>query len=145
MKVWFCLITLVLLLANDSRAASCSCQNKPQGRHVIESLPSPNDEEIQKIRTPNQWHNPYVIVDSEGYELILYNQTRNPTSLTLRQLEQILLKLPREQWPLGGVVAVQESGLRSPGDDAKIAENLKALKRMLGSHKLRINDKWPSG
>lgn len=81
----------------------------------------------------------------DGYELILRDQPRSQVLLNVNELEHSLLKMPLERWPLGRVVAVSESGLRSPGDDAKIAGNLKTLKRMLDPHKLWIVDQWPSG
>jgi hypothetical protein len=84
------------------------------------------------------------MVCRDGYELILHDQPRSQVLLSLDQLEKALLKMPLERWPLGKVVAVQESGLRSPGDDTKIGLNLKAVIRMLGSHKVRA-DRWPSG
>jgi hypothetical protein len=111
---------------------------------VIDSLPAPNDEEIRKIRTADQWHNPYVIVHCDGYQLVHHDQPSSQAPLTLDELEETLLKMPVERWPLGRVVAVQESGLRSPGDGARIACNLSALKRMLESHNVRV-DQWPSG
>ena len=114
-----------------------------QETHVLDSVPEPNDEEIRKIRTPEQWHNPFVVVDSDGYELILHDQPRTAVGMSLCELEKALLKLPLERWPLGRVVAVSENGLRSPGDNEKIAKNLEELKRMLRSHKLRV-ELWPS-
>ena len=116
-----------------------------QETHVLDSVPEPNDEEIRKIQTPEQWHNPFVIVDGDGYELILHDQPRTAVGMSLCELEKALLKLPLERWPLGRVVAVSENGLRSPGDNEKIAKNVEELKRMLRSHKLRVNDLWPSG
>jgi hypothetical protein len=85
------------------------------------------------------------MVDSDGYELILHDQPRTAIGMSLCDVEKALLKLPLERWPLGRVVAVQENGLRNPGDNEKIAKNLEELKRMLRSHKLRVNDLWPSG
>src|SRR5436190_14433909 len=145
MKVPFSIIALVMIAACSGTAVSSrSTQTKSQkDTCVIDSLPAPDDQEIRKIRTGDEWHNPYVIVHRDGYELILHDQPRRDLHLSLDDLEQSLLKMPLERWPLGKVVAVQESGLRSPGDDANIASNLKVLKRMLESHKLRV-DLWPS-
>jgi len=145
MKVPFSIIALVLTAACSGTAVSSRLtQTKSQkDTSVIDSLPAPDDQEIRKIRTGDEWRNPYVIVHRDGYELILHDEPRHPPHLSLDDLEQTLLKMPLERWPLGKVVAVQESGLQSPGDDANIASNLKALKRMLESHRLRV-DLWPS-
>ncbi len=111
--------------------------------HVLDSVPEPNDEEIRKIRTAEQWPNPHVVVDADEYQLILHDQSRTALRMGLDELEKALLKTPLERWPLGRVVAVSENGLRSPGDNEKIAKNLEELKRMLRSHKLRV-ELWPS-
>jgi hypothetical protein len=147
MRVSFWIISLIVLVLGfwpGTPASSSSTQTKSQkDTRVIDSLAAPNDDEIRKIRTADQWHNPLVMVHRDGYELILHNQPRSQVLLNLNELEHSLLKMPLERWRLGRVVAVSENGLRSPGDDAKIASNLKALKRMLESHKLRT-DQWPS-
>jgi hypothetical protein len=146
MKVSSSIIALVLIVVACSGTALPSrlTQTKSQkDTRVIDSLPAPDDQEIRKIRTGDEWHNPYVIVHHDGYELILHDQPRRYLHINLDDLEQTLLKMPLAQWPLGKVIAVQESGLRSPGEDGKIASNLKAVKRMLESYKLRV-DLWPS-
>jgi hypothetical protein len=146
MKVSFSIIALGLILGASSGTAapSLSIQTKSQkDTRVVDSLPAPDDQEILKIRTGDEWHNPYVIVHRDGYELILHDQSRQFVHLSLDDLEQTLLKISLQRWPLGKVVAVEESGLQSPGENMKIASNLKALKRMLESHKLRV-DLWPS-
>ena len=115
-----------------------------QQTHILDSVPEPNDEEIRKIRTAKQWHNPYVMVYGDDYELILHDQSRTAVRMSLGELEEALLKMPLEQWPLGRVVAVSEIGLRNPDDNEKVTKNLEELKCMLLSHKLRV-DLWPSG
>ena len=119
-------------------------QDRPKpDTHIIESVPDPNDEEIRKIQTFEEWHNPYVMVERDRYELIFQGQPRTATRLTLDELEDGLLKLPRERWPLGRVVGVQEIAIRTRGDDDKITENWKALIRMLTTHRVRAN-LWPT-
>lgn len=145
MRVTFSIIALVLILGACSETAVCSrlTQAKSPTR-VIDSLPAPDDQEIRKIRSADEWHNPYVVVRRDGYELILPEQPRSQVLLSLDELEKALLKMPLERWPLGKIVAVQEIELRSPGDDTKIGLNLKAVIRMLGSHNVRVG-RWPSG
>jgi hypothetical protein len=111
--------------------------------HILDSVPEPKDEKIRKIRTAEDWHNPYVMVYRDSFELILHDRPRTPEKLRLAELEKSLLDLPLERWPLGRVVAVQEIAIRSVGDDEKIAKNIEALKRMLQSHKVRV-DLWPT-
>ena len=131
---------LSLALVLMSMAVGCSAQTQGD---VLDGLPDPDAEAIGKIRDAKQWHNPYVIVNRDGYELILHDRPRTTERSNLAALEDALVKLPRERWPLGRVVAVQENSIRSIGDDERIATNLIALKRMLESHKVRI-DLWPA-
>jgi hypothetical protein len=147
MKLFLCLVTPLLLVvfhhcSTAEKVTSDQTKSPARSTRVIDSLPAPKDEEIRK-QTADGWRNPYVIAYTDGYELILPDQERSTAHLTLNDLENRLLDLPSERWPLGGVVAVQEIGLRSPGDDSKIASNLRVLKLMLESHKLRA-DAWPS-
>ena len=147
MRAWLWNITwFVLVIGNCSGTGTYSNLNQAKSQkdtRVIDSLLAPNQKEIRKIRTADQWHNPYVIMHSDGYELILHDQARGQALLTLDELEDALLKMPLDRWPLGRVVAAQEIGLRSRGDDTKIAASLKALKRMLESHKVRVVQ-WPT-
>jgi hypothetical protein len=107
--------------------------------HILDSVPEPKDEEIRKIRTAEDWHNPYVMVYRDGFELILHDRPRTSERVPLVEIEKSLLDLPLKRWPLGRVVAVQEIAIRSAGDDEKIAKNIEALKRMLQSHKVRVD------
>jgi len=106
-------------------------------------VPGPRDEDIRKVRTAEDWHNPYVMVYRNSFELILPDRPRTSERVSLVEIEKSLLDLPLESWPLGRVVAVQEIAIRSAGDDQKIARNIRALKRMLQSHKVRV-DLWPT-
>jgi len=112
-------------------------------RSELDIVPKPDDDAIRQIHDAEQWHNPFVVVHRDGYELILRPDPRTTERLNLYELEEALLKLQHARWPLGRVVAVVENSLRSKGDDERIAEGLKELKKMLESHKLRV-DLWPS-
>jgi hypothetical protein len=83
------------------------------------------------------------MVYRDSFELILHDRPRTSERVPLVEIEKSLLDLPLERWPLGRVVAVQEIAIRSAGDDEKIAKNIEALKRMLQSHKVRV-DLWPT-
>jgi hypothetical protein len=137
--------SLLVVLSHYSGTLECAVvQTKSHSdTRIIDSLPPPKDQEIRKIRTAGEWHNPYIIVFADGYELILHDQKRDSAHLTMNELENTLLDVPSQRWPLGRVVAVQETGLRSPDDNSKIASNLRLVKRMFESHKIRV-DQWPS-
>jgi len=118
-------------------------QDSKRQTHVLDSVPGPRDEAIRKIRTPKDWHNPYVMIYRDSFELILHDRPRTSERIQLAKLEKSLLDLSLERWPLGRVVAVQEIAIRSGRDDEKIARNMAALKRMLQAHKIRV-DLWPT-
>ena len=121
-----------------SQVALGQADSKKQ-TYILDSVPEPRDEEIRQIRTAEDWHNPYVMVYRDSFELILHDRPRTSRRVTLVKLEKLLLGLSRERWPLGRVVAVQEIAIRSPGDDEKISRNVEALKRMLRTHKVRVD------
>jgi hypothetical protein len=112
-------------------------------RSELDMVPEPDANAIRQIHDAEKWHNPFVVVHRDGYELIWRPDPRTMERLNLSELEEALLKLPRARWPLGRVVAVAENSIVSKGDDERIAEGLKELKKMLESHKLRV-DLWPA-
>jgi hypothetical protein len=128
----------ILGLGNVQRPLETKAQ-----RSELDMVPEPNGGAIRQIHDAEQWHNPFVVVNRDSYELILHPDPRTTERLNLTELEEALLKLPRARWPLGRVVAVVENSLRSKGDDERIAKGLKELKKMLESHKVRV-DLWPS-
>jgi hypothetical protein len=54
-----------------------------------------------------------------------------------------LEKLPSMAWPYGLVVAVQENGVRAPGDDSRIKRNREELVRLLEKAGVKV-DLWGS-
>jgi hypothetical protein len=102
-------------------------------------------EEIRRIRTAADWPNPIVIVNSDSFYLLLFvDGQRVQEESNLADLEKRLNELELDRWTLGRVVAVQENGLRSPGDNEQISERAKEVKQMLELHNVLI-ELWPSG
>ena len=115
-----------------------------QGTNTLKGIPDPKMEEIRRIRRED-WPNPIVVVDSYSFYLINFiDGERVQEKLNLADLEKTLKELKLDRWPLGRVVAVQENGLRNPGDNEKIFEKSKEVKHMLELHKVMI-ELWPSG
>src|SRR4030095_679818 len=111
----------------------------------FERITEPKVEEIRRIRIAKDWPNPFIIVNSDGFYLILHVDGRRvEKELKLADLEKMLTELTLDHWPLGRVVAVAENGLRSPGDNEKISDKSREVKRMLELHKVMI-ELWPSG
>lgn len=146
MKLSLCIFILVLFASHHHVYAQHIARPQTKSHshpRVIDSLPPPNEIAIRKIRTADEWNNPYVVVYADGYELLRHDDNREDAHLSLEELKTVVLDLPAQQWPLGKVIAAQEIGPRSPGDEAKIASKLRSLKLMLESYKLRVA-LWPS-
>lgn len=93
------------------------------------------------IRDGASWANPFLLVRRGGVEIIGVTDVGN--GIPIDRVEGVLLRLPDSAWPYGLVVAVQENGIRAPGDDAPIRairEKLLALLKRLGI----AADLWPS-
>jgi hypothetical protein len=139
-------LLIVLGLAAGIGGCGGNVQRPPETRvqrGELDMVPAPDDDAIRQIHDAEQWHNPFVVVNRDGYELILRPDPRTTERLSLSELEEALLKLPRARWPLGRVVAVAENSIVLKGHDERIAERVEELKKMLESHKLRV-DLWPS-
>ncbi|MFN2531868.1 MAG: hypothetical protein ABR555_11275 [Pyrinomonadaceae bacterium] len=150
MKSIRCSITLCLLVMSlcGPRIGNSEAAQKEPGRKkettTMDRLPEPKIEQIRRIRTAKDWPNPIVVVNSDSFYLILYVDGRQvQEELGLADLERKLMALGIERWSLGRVVAVQENGLRSPGEDEKIFLKCEEVKRMLEQHKIMV-ELWPS-
>jgi hypothetical protein len=119
-------------------------QTSKQDTNTLERIPDPKVKEIRRVRRAN-WPNPFIIVNSDCFYLILQvDRRRVEEKLKLAELEKRLMGLTIDRWPVGRVVAVQENGLRSPGDNEKISDKSKEVKHMLELHNVMI-ELWPSG
>lgn len=82
------------------------------------------------------WTNPTLMVHPDGIELVPKGGTGRGPHLTVEAIEASLSGLPREAWPLGRAVAVQENGL---GYGPSQKANLTALLAMLEAHRVFVN------
>ncbi len=118
-------------------------QGSSNAQGVLASLPPPNDKEIKKILEPERWPNPYVMVESGRYELVLPRVPRSSRRLTLAQLERALLALPAGAFPLGGVMGVGQSGLLREEELPAVDKARSDLVQLLRRYGVRA-DLWPS-
>ncbi len=108
---------------------------------ALDQIPAPKPGYAANIRDAKDWPNPYIVVCRDGYVLNVPGRPRNEERYGLIVLEKLLLGLPRESWPLGRVVAVQEQGIRA--NDLAVQGNREALLNLLNSDKVKA-DRWPS-
>jgi hypothetical protein len=139
---------LVFFVCTTHVLTSGNAQNQKTSRkdpNTLERIPAPKMVEIRRIRTAEDWPNPIVVVNADSFYMIMFvDRERVQEELNLADLEKRLKELKLDRWPLGRVVAVQENGLRNPGDNEKISEKAKEVKQMLELHKVMI-ELWPSG
>jgi hypothetical protein len=138
---------LVFFVCTTHALTPANAQNQKTSKkdtNTLENVPDPKMEEIRRIRRED-WPNPIVVVNSDSCYLIMFVRgERVQEELSLADLEKTLKEVKLDRWPLGRVVAVQENGLRNPGDNEKISEKVKEVKQMLELHKVMI-ELWPSG
>lgn len=139
-----CYVVVLFICANHVLTQGTAQNQEMSDINTLERIPDPKMEEIRRICNAEDWPNPIVLVNSDGFYLILHvHGNRIQKELNIIDLEKTLKELKLERWPLGRVVAVAENGLRNPGDNEEIAEKSKEVKQMLESHKLMI-ELWPS-
>jgi hypothetical protein len=93
----------VFLLLTSSVATSCKHENP------------------DSMRDAKDWHNPVLIIEGNGVEVVLPDDRAH---VTMDKLRDYLLNLPDRYWPYGKIIAVQEAGLRSGNDDELIRQNM---------------------
>jgi hypothetical protein len=106
-------------------------------------VPPADPTATQRARTPEEWKNPFLVIRSEGVEMVTSNGSSGDNSVSVDRMKEILLSLPVDSWPYGRIVAVQEISIRSRDDDSSIDKNRRELERMLKDLDITINW-WPA-
>ena len=104
----------------------------------LRSISSPKRQLYQSVRDAGDWRNPYLVVCADGVDVRGIGGRVLP-----EELASILARLPKEAWPYGRIVAVQEIGIRSGGDDELIRDNLTKVLRILREIGIEV-ELWPS-
>ena len=105
-------------------------------------IPPADPAKYRSITDSQQWRNPYLIVQEGIDPWSMSPATKIPT-MSPADVVAYLGKLPSIAWPYGLVVAVQENGLRVPGDDARIKRNREELVGLLEKAGVKV-ELWPS-
>jgi hypothetical protein len=106
-------------------------------------IPPANPAKYLSVADAHEWQNPYLIVRAQGIDVRPINGATETRTMSPAEVTAYLEKLPSIAWPYGSVVAVQESGLRAPGDDAQIKRNREELVRLLEKAGVKF-ELWPS-
>lgn len=104
-------------------------------------IPPPDPNKYRSVRDAHDWQNPYLIVQVNGIRPI--SPAKDTPTMSPADVASYLEKLPSIAWPYGLVVAVQENGVRAPGDDDRIRRNREELVRLLEKAGVKV-DLWPS-
>jgi hypothetical protein len=136
---------LAVLLEVTVVSVSCSQPTSIQRiANVISSpLPPPDPNKYSDVRDARDWQNPYLRVQTNGIDARPNSTPTKVAAMSPGEVVTYLEKLPSTAWPYGLVVAVQENGLRNPGDDAPIKRNREGLVRLLEKAGIKV-DWWPS-
>jgi len=142
-----------LLVAFLCAAIACvSCSQPTSIQRVVDTgasqlknrIPPPDSNKYRSVSDARDWQNPYLLVQANGIDARPISAATEAPTLSLGEVVAYLEKLPSIAWPYGLVVAVQENGLRAPGDDARIKRNREELVRLLEKAGVKV-DLWPSG
>ena|ERR1700730_15293852 len=106
-------------------------------------IPPPDPNKYRSVRDARDWQNPYLMVQADGIDARPISAATEAPTMSPADVVAYLEKLPSMAWPYGLVVAVQENGVRAPGDDARINSNREELVRLLEKAGVRV-DLWPA-
>jgi hypothetical protein len=106
-------------------------------------IPPPDPNKYRSVRDARDWQNPYLMVRANGIDARPISAATETPTMSPADVVAYLEKLPSMAWPYGLVVAVQENGVRAPGDDARIKRNREKLVRLLEEAGVRVS-LWPS-
>jgi hypothetical protein len=105
-------------------------------------IPPADSAKYRSVANAREWQNPYLMVQANGIDARPINAATETPTMAPADVISYLEKLPSIAWPYGLVVAVQENGLRAPGDDAQIKRNREALVRLLEKAGVKV-ELWP--
>ena len=106
-------------------------------------IPPADPSKYRSVRDGRDWQNPYLMVRANGIDVRPISPATESPTMSPANVVAYLEKLPSIAWPYGLVVAVQENGVRAPGDDIPIRNNREELVRLLEKAGIKV-DLWPS-
>lgn len=106
-------------------------------------IPPPDPNKYRSVVDARDWQNPYLMVQANGIDARPISAATDAATMSPADVVAYLEKLPSIAWPYGLVVAVQENGVRAPGDNARIKRNREELVRLLEEAAVKV-ELWPS-
>jgi len=142
-RIAACLLGATLALVSCSQPPSFQTLSDSETSTLKNRIPPADPAKYRSVADAREWQNPYLIVQGEGIDARPISAATEAPTMAPADVVAYLEKLPSIAWPYGLVVAVQESGLRAPGDDARIKRNREELVRLLEKAGVKV-DLWPS-
>lgn len=128
--------------------ASCSQRTSMQrvadrGTSTLKNrIPPADSNKYRSVVDARDWLNPYLMVQANGIDARPSSAATDAPTMSPADVVAYLEKLPSIAWPYGLVVAVQENGVRAPGDNASIKRNREELVRLLEEAGVKV-ELWP--
>jgi hypothetical protein len=121
-----------------------SCSHERSATTVVPStllrgIPSPERRLYRHVQDAQDWRNPYLVVCVDGIQVKSKGIAR---SVSLEELASTLAHLPKNAWPYGRIVAVQENSIGSSEHFKLIQENLDKVLKILTEIGVEA-DQWP--
>jgi hypothetical protein len=134
---------VAIVLVGISLVACSSPQDAakpPAPEAVLQTIPTADPAQVERIHDMKNWRNPYLIVRTDGVALL---DAADSAEIRLKpdELLPALAALPASNWPYGRVVAATENSAKaSEQDGVAIRRNRGIVGGMLeGAH---VAVKW---
>ena len=137
------LLTVTIGLLSCSQPMSSQKPADTRTSALKNRIPPADPSKYRSVQDARDWQNPYLVVHADGIDARPISAATEAPRMSPADVIPYLEKLPSIAWPYGLVVAVQEAGLRAPGDNAQIRKNTEELKRLLAEAGVKV-DLWPS-
>jgi hypothetical protein len=137
------LLGVAIALVSCSQTTSLQTAADTATPTLENRIPSADPAKYRSVADAREWQNPYLIVQAKGIDARPISAATETPTMSPADVVAYLEKLPSIAWPYGLVVAVQENGLRAPGDDARIKRNREELVRLLEKVGVKV-ELWPS-
>ncbi len=136
-------------VAANVRPATASAQQIDSARHSLELIPLPSKARFMAVKSLNMWENPYLTIQGgmltlhvlvadantsglgEGGLLRPVGARRQDLNIRLSDLPRALDAVPRDAWPYGRVIALEEAHNVPANARPEVRRNMEATMQTL--------------
>ena len=135
------LLGVAIALVSCSQTTSLQTAADTATSTLKNRIPPADPAKYRSVAEAREWQNPYLTVQAKGIDARPISAATKTPTMSPADVVAYLEKLPSVAYGL--VVAVQENGLRAPGDDARIKRNREELVCLLEKAGVKV-ELWPS-